>query len=339
MWKKYHTLHDFFLYITQHFHQNINVLSPSQTQTRCMPSRDKPAERHPADRHVSEGHLNSVGSHTLERTPYRAAGAGPGRLAGYLSSCTGVDLSWDRKERLGRWLSGSSLHSRIMPQIGSRSARWEGGGKKSNKAWAAYQAHPKERDRRNGRRGMWGRQEQLFTGPPPRPPPSPPHEATGWLGLRPLPCCSLQSAGVTKTICVSPDRFLPSLPGCAVLFFCIILSKVNHRGPSVRQCYWRVTGWWLWNHTLAKTDSLSRFRLQSRRSSVIADRTQCGSSPHVGSGIITASPMPAVAKPGAKQANGPQTKGLKGSPLSLPLGLAQSSSSRNSDHDETMMTC
>lgn len=250
------------------------MLSPSQTQTRCVPSRDKPAERHPADGHVSEGHLNSVGSHTHERTPYRAAGAGPGRLAGYLSSCTVVDLSWDRKERLGRWLSGSSLYNASdRVQVCTMGRRRE----KSNKAWAAYQAHPKERDRRNGRQGRWGRQEQLFTAPP-TPPISPKPTAWGH-GLAWPPSSSLLQPPVCRSyennLCVAGSfSAIPALPGCAVLFFCIILSKVNHRGPSVRQCYWRVTGWWLWNHTLAKTDSLSRFRLQSRRSSVIAARTE-----------------------------------------------------------------
>lgn len=112
----------------------------------------------------------------------------------------------------------------IMPQIGSRSARWEGGGKKATR----HEQHikhilKKETGGMVGRGGGGGRNNCLLPPPLPRSPPSPPHEATGWLGLRPLPCCSLQSAGVTKTICVSPDRFLPSLP-CQAALFCFFAS-------------------------------------------------------------------------------------------------------------------
>lgn len=45
-----------------------------------------------------------------------------------------------------------------------------------------------------------------------------------------------------------------------------------------------------------------------------ADRTQCGSSPHVGSGIIAASPMPAVAKPGAEQTPDEGIEGISPQP-------------------------
>lgn len=75
------------------------------------------------------------------------------------------------------------------------------GEKKRSKAWAAYQAHPKERDRRNGRQGSWGGRNNCLLGlPSPQPPPKP----TTWgHGLVWPPSSSLSSWSYENNLCVA----------------------------------------------------------------------------------------------------------------------------------------
>lgn len=214
------------------------MLSPSQNHTHCVP-KNKAAVRHWGDGHVSVGHLNSVGSPTLQRMPYRAAGAGPRRLAGYLPSCTGVDLGRDRKERLGRWLSGSSLHSRIMSQIGFRSARWEKGG------IAGHEQHIKHILKKETG-GIVGRGRGEIATTVYCPPPHSVHRMRPRAGLAFVlfPAAALGLPELQKQFVYRRIVFCHSLAGCTVFLHCTFQS---HRGPSVHHCYRRVTGWWPWN--------------------------------------------------------------------------------------------
>lgn len=152
----------------------------SKKKTTTKQQKTKTAERHTADRHVSVGHLNFFywQPHARESTPYRAAGAGPpaiSTLSPILRWRPGPELRQEGKAGAQR-LSGSSLHSRIMPQIGSRSAHPFCAMEKHTGS-DRHEQHSKH-ILKNGAGGMaggelgWlhrGRQEQLFTGAPPPP--------------------------------------------------------------------------------------------------------------------------------------------------------------------------
>lgn len=183
---------------------------------------------------MSVGHLNCVGSSTAEQRPYRGAGAGPRRLAGYLPSCTAVDLSWDRKEKaaaVAQWLQPAqqtNVPDRVQVGNGGRAA-------------ARHEQHIKHILKKET---GWGRQEQLFTGLPLTP--SSAHR------MRPQAAwaCVLFPAAAS-----SPDQekqfvlriiFLPLLPGSAVFLHHTFRGQ-SQMGPSVHHCYRRATRWWPWN--------------------------------------------------------------------------------------------
>lgn len=91
------------------------------------------------------------------------------------------------------------------------------------------------------------------------------------------PLCSITNK--KTTVCVSPDRFLavPARLSCLHHTF-----QSQWEGIFIRQCYWRVSGWLLWNYISAKTDSLSRFRPFRWQSFLIPVWVwQCGSSPRM----------------------------------------------------------
>lgn len=179
----------------------------------------------------------------------------------------------------------------------------------------------------------WGGGGQLLTASPPHththPPDLPPaHRMRPRAGLAsvPFPATASSLPELRKQfVCRRIVFYHP----CQAALFCFFASyfPVNHRGAFRRPVL--LEG--IWMAALKPYFGKDRFPEPLQIAELChcsEDRTQCGSSPHVGSGIIAADPVLAIAKPGVEQANGPQTKGLKGYPLSLRLGLAQSSSRR-----------